>query len=87
MRFGDRRFYLQWWNAKDIAEYWRLWNTPVHHWGKRHVYMPLIVKYKMPPMVASIAVFTISAVLHEVLIGVPTRCLNGWAFWYVEGMD
>ncbi|TPX60545.1 diacylglycerol O-acyltransferase [Powellomyces hirtus] len=80
MRFGDRRFYLQWWNAKDIAEYWRLWNTPVHNWGKRHIYMPLIVTYKVSPTVASIGVFTISALLHELLIGVPTRCLNGWAF-------
>ncbi|KAI9105627.1 MBOAT, membrane-bound O-acyltransferase family-domain-containing protein [Phlyctochytrium arcticum] len=80
MRFGDRRFYLTWWNAKDIAEYWRLWNTPVHNWGKRHVYMPLIIKYKFSPTSASIFVFTISAVLHELLIGVPTGCLNGWAF-------
>ncbi|TPX70152.1 diacylglycerol O-acyltransferase [Spizellomyces sp. 'palustris'] len=81
MRFGDRRFYLTWWNAKDIAEYWRLWNTPVHNWGKRHIYMPLIIKHKVPPMGASIAVFTFSAILHELLIGVPTRCVNGWAFW------
>ncbi|KAI8820258.1 MBOAT, membrane-bound O-acyltransferase family-domain-containing protein [Fimicolochytrium jonesii] len=79
-RFGDRRFYLAWWNAKDIAEYWRLWNTPVHYWGKRHVYLPLIVKYKLSPVVASIAVFVISAALHELLVGVPTRALNGWAF-------
>ena len=41
MRFGDREFYLDWWNARSIDEYWRLWNCPVHNWFKRHVYRPL----------------------------------------------
>ncbi|KAJ3186915.1 hypothetical protein HDU85_006951 [Gaertneriomyces sp. JEL0708] len=80
LRFGDRRFYLQWWNARDISEYWRLWNTPVYYWGKRHVYMPLIINYKVPPAVASTVVFIISAVLHEVLVGVPVGWIGGWAF-------
>ncbi|KAI8589896.1 MBOAT, membrane-bound O-acyltransferase family-domain-containing protein [Geranomyces variabilis] len=79
LRFGDRRFYAEWWNAKDVSEYWRLWNTPVHMWGKRHLYMPLIA-YGVRPGLAAVAVFTVSAVLHELLIGVPTHCLNGWAF-------
>ncbi|KAJ3150049.1 hypothetical protein HDU86_006773 [Geranomyces michiganensis] len=79
LRFGDRRFYAEWWNAKDVAEYWRLWNTPVHMWGKRHLYMPLIASGVRPGL-AAVAVFTVSAVLHELLIGVPTHCLNGWAF-------
>ncbi|RKO91026.1 MBOAT, membrane-bound O-acyltransferase family-domain-containing protein, partial [Blyttiomyces helicus] len=80
MRFGDRRFYLTWWNAKDIGTYWRLWNTPVYNWGKRHIYLPMIVNHGISPFVANFAVFFVSAVLHEVLIGVPTHCLNGWAF-------
>ena len=25
-RFGDRRFYSDWWNANDLGEYWRKWN-------------------------------------------------------------
>jgi diacylglycerol O-acyltransferase-1 len=26
LRFGDREFYKDWWNAKTIDEYWRKWN-------------------------------------------------------------
>jgi len=36
-----RRFFNQWWNAGDIATYWRDWNAPVHNWLKRHIYFPL----------------------------------------------
>ena len=32
MRFADRKFYLDWWNAPDVGTFWRLWNLPVHHW-------------------------------------------------------
>ncbi|KAJ3055280.1 hypothetical protein HK097_011011 [Rhizophlyctis rosea] len=80
LRFGDRRFYLPWWNAKDVSEYWRLWNTPVYNWGKRHVYLPLIINHKVQGMAATLVVFTISALLHELLIGIPTHTINGWAF-------
>ena len=24
--FADRRFYSDWWNAGDLAEYWKKWN-------------------------------------------------------------
>ena len=34
LRFGDREFYQDWWNAKSLEHYWRLWNTPVHKWFK-----------------------------------------------------
>lgn len=36
-RFGDRVFYKDWWNARTIDRYWRLWNMPVHHWVTRHI--------------------------------------------------
>jgi diacylglycerol O-acyltransferase-1 len=26
MCFGDREFYKDWWNAKTVEEYWRMWN-------------------------------------------------------------
>ncbi|KAI8898282.1 MBOAT, membrane-bound O-acyltransferase family-domain-containing protein, partial [Globomyces pollinis-pini] len=81
LQFGDREFYKAWWNAKDISEYWRLWNAPVHHWCKRHVFRPLISYYKVNPMIAVFCVFTVSAILHEVLVGIPTHNLNGFAFW------
>ncbi|PAN17638.1 hypothetical protein PAHAL_3G145800 [Panicum hallii] len=40
LRFGDREFYKDWWNAKTIDEYWRKWNMPVHKWIVRHIYFP-----------------------------------------------
>ncbi|KAI9202546.1 MBOAT, membrane-bound O-acyltransferase family-domain-containing protein [Polychytrium aggregatum] len=83
--FGDRRFYQSWWNATDIAEYWRLWNSPVYNWGKRHVYLPLVINYKVPPVVASVVIFLISAVLHELIIGVPVHSISGLAFWGMLG--
>ncbi|AQK82564.1 linoleic acid1 [Zea mays] len=27
--FGDREFYKDWWNAKTVEEYWRMWNMGV----------------------------------------------------------
>ncbi|TPX33712.1 diacylglycerol O-acyltransferase [Synchytrium microbalum] len=79
-RFGDRRFYLPWWNSSDIAQYWRLWNAPVYNWSKRHVYLPLVVNHKFSSAAATAIVFVVSAVLHEVIIGVPLHNINFWAF-------
>ncbi|KAG2621861.1 hypothetical protein PVAP13_3NG308003 [Panicum virgatum] len=44
LRFGDREFYKDWWNAKTVEEYWRMWNMPVHKWIIRHIYFPCIRK-------------------------------------------
>ena len=41
LRFGDRHFYNDWWNCKNLAQYWRDWNLPVHNWFLRHVAYPL----------------------------------------------
>jgi diacylglycerol O-acyltransferase-1 len=35
MRFGDRCFYKDWWNADSISSFWRHWNVPVHRWASR----------------------------------------------------
>uniref|UniRef100_A0A2P2M8M3 O-acyltransferase n=2 Tax=Rhizophora mucronata TaxID=61149 RepID=A0A2P2M8M3_RHIMU len=47
LRFGDREFYRDWWNARTVDEYWRLWNMPVHKWMVRHIYFPCI-RNKIP---------------------------------------
>eukprot|EP01013_Petalomonas_cantuscygni_P004216 TRINITY_DN1453_c1_g2_i1.p1 TRINITY_DN1453_c1_g2~~TRINITY_DN1453_c1_g2_i1.p1 ORF type:complete len:865 (+),score=164.83 TRINITY_DN1453_c1_g2_i1:109-2703(+) len=39
LRFGDRQFYLDWWNARNWAEYYRKWNIVVHKWLYRFVYL------------------------------------------------
>ncbi|PSC71143.1 Diacylglycerol O-acyltransferase 1 [Micractinium conductrix] len=80
LRFGDREFYKEWWNATTVGEYWRLWNQPVHKWMLRHVYFPLL-RAGTPKFYAGLAVFFISAVFHEILVGVPLHMLRLWAFW------
>ncbi|KAJ8097047.1 MBOAT, membrane-bound O-acyltransferase family-domain-containing protein [Lipomyces tetrasporus] len=79
MRFGDRSFYDDWWNSKSVGEYWRLWNKPVTNYFRRHIYVPL-VRRGWKSATASVMVFFVSAVLHELLVGVPTHNVIGVAF-------
>jgi diacylglycerol O-acyltransferase-1 len=79
LRFGDRAFYDDWWNSTSLGAYWRLWNKPVYQYFKRHVYSPLVGRgWGQTP--TQLIVFVISAVLHEVLVGVPTHNVIGVAF-------
>ncbi|XP_060209943.1 diacylglycerol O-acyltransferase 1-like isoform X3 [Lycium barbarum] len=79
LRFGDREFYKDWWNAKTIDEYWRLWNMPVHKWMVRHIYFPCL-RNGIPKGGAMVISFFISAVFHELCIAVPCRLFKFWAF-------
>lgn len=76
LRFGDRRFYDDWWNTPDVKSYWAMWNRPVYHFMKRHVFAPLVGR-GCPPMLASVIVFILSGVLHEMAVGVPTHNVIG----------
>lgn len=62
-----------------MGTYWRTWNKPVNSFCRRHIYAPLIAR-GWKPKNASIVVFTFSAILHEVLVGVPTHNIIGVAF-------
>ena len=37
IKFGDRKFYEDWWNAQSIKAFWKTWNIPVHRWASRWV--------------------------------------------------
>jgi diacylglycerol O-acyltransferase 1 len=76
MRFGDREFYSDWWNSWSVGMYWRSWNKPVYLFMKRHIFSPLVGR-GWSPLAASVMVFTFSAVLHELLVGIPTHNLIG----------
>lgn len=78
--FGDRVFYQDWWNAATIGAYWRTWNQPVHKWLLRTIYFPAM-KHGCNRWWAMILVFLVSAIGHEVVVGVPLHMLRGWAFW------
>jgi len=79
-RFGDRLFYRDWWNATRLDTYWRTWNLPVHNWLVRHVFFPAR-NLQMGKSVAQLAVFTASAVLHEIVVSVPCRTVRLYAFF------
>lgn len=77
-RFADRDFYEDWWNSPSVGAYWRTWNKPVYQFMRRHVFSPLIGR-GWSTWSASVAVFSLSAVLHELLVGVPTHNVIGVA--------
>ncbi|CAM9143530.1 unnamed protein product [Chrysoparadoxa australica] len=79
LRFGDRVFYKDWWNATTLDAFWRKWNLGVHFFMARHLYFPLLRKgYKK--RVASLLCFLLSAFFHELLISVPFRMVKFYAF-------
>ena len=79
LRFGDRLFYREWWNATTIEQYWRLWNIPVHKWLARHVYFPAM-RCGLGRNGAMFVTFLFSAAAHELVVGIPCHVLRLWAF-------
>ncbi|KAM7306896.1 diacylglycerol O-acyltransferase 1 isoform X1, partial [Ixodes scapularis] len=65
LRFADREFYRDWWNAETVQYFWQNWNVPVYHWCLRHLYRPLLGT-GMSRFNASCFVFLVSAFFHEV---------------------
>jgi diacylglycerol O-acyltransferase-1 len=78
-RFADRRFYLDWWNAGNLGEFWRKWNFPIHAFLNRHVYYPLR-RRNVNSQVAILCAFMTSAVFHEYLMVGVLGTVNGIAF-------
>ena len=68
--FGDRQFYRDWWNSTTLGYFWRSWNLPVHGWMVAHVYLPLTSRGWRKSS-ASLLIFFISALLHELVVSIP----------------
>ncbi|XP_050395799.1 diacylglycerol O-acyltransferase 1 isoform X1 [Patella vulgata] len=79
LRFGDRVFYRDWWNAETVSRFWQDWNVPVHRWALRHLYKPMM-RAGFSKVNASIGVFFLSAFFHEYLLSIPLRMFKIWAF-------
>eukprot|EP01083_Nonionella_stella_P005255 15220_1 len=75
LRFGDRLFYRDWWNACDLGEYWRKWNLPVHFWAMRHLFSPLL-RLGFSYEISMLGVFIFSAIFHEISKRRPTWLRN-----------
>ena len=81
LHFADRTFYLDWWNSVDLGAYWRGWNLPVHYFCKRHIMLPLTSPpFNLSPAIGIFTTFLISAIMHELLIGIPTHSVKGHSF-------
>ena len=79
LRFGDRVFYKDWWNSSDVRSFWSLWNMPVHNWLVRHLYFPCVRRGHSKTM-ATLFVFFVSAIFHEILISLPLHMIRPWAY-------
>lgn len=77
LRFGDRQFYRDWWNASSYSSYYREWNGVVYDWLRNYIYLDTLryfgAKYpKVGPVakrkIAGLLVIHISAIIHEYII-------------------
>lgn len=90
LKFGDRQFYSDWWNCDSFADYYRKWNGVVHDWIRLYLYTDILrvlnfifsknhncnQTTKSHRIIASIIVFEISAVIHELILA----CAFGFCF-------
>ncbi|XP_047237539.1 diacylglycerol O-acyltransferase 1-like isoform X2 [Girardinichthys multiradiatus] len=79
LRFGDRHFYGDWWNAPNLITFWKNWNIPLQKWSHRHLCSQLVDR-KVSPSQAELLVFLVSAALFEYLIALPLHICHLWIF-------
>ncbi|KAI3371719.1 hypothetical protein L3Q82_024282 [Scortum barcoo] len=79
LRFGDRHFYGDWWNATTLITFWRNWNIPFQKWCHRHVCAQLVEK-NVPLSQAELLVFLMSAALCEYMFALPLHSCRLWIF-------
>ncbi|XP_053668211.1 sterol O-acyltransferase 1-like [Anopheles marshallii] len=74
LRFADRMFYRDWWNESTFAGYIRSWNVVVHDWLYTYVYKDCVEHvFRNCRPLATVAVFTVSAVFHELILAFTFR--------------
>lgn len=84
--FADRKFYSDWWNSTDMAEFARKWNVPVHRFLRCHVYSELLtgkVSSNWNPRgvsrgMAQFLTFFYSSLLHELVMSATAKRLKFW---------
>ncbi|XP_035794841.1 sterol O-acyltransferase 1-like [Anopheles albimanus] len=74
LRFADRMFYRDWWNESTFAGYIRSWNVVVHDWLYTYVYKDCVENvFRNCRPLATVAVFTVSSVFHELILAFSFR--------------
>ncbi|CAI2355064.1 unnamed protein product [Caenorhabditis sp. 36 PRJEB53466] len=84
LRFADREFYRDFWNAETISYFWKSWNIPVHRFAVRHIYSPMM-RGNFSRMSAFVVVFFVSAFFHEYLVSVPLKMFRLWSYYGMMG--
>lgn len=78
--FADRAFYGEWWNATTLGLFWKLWNTLVHEWCLRHLYVESVERHGSSRAAASFSTFFASAIMHEYVAFVAFRLFRPYMF-------
>lgn len=84
--FADRKFYSDWWNSTDMAEFARKWNVPVHRFLRCHVYSVLLTgeagscwnPHGVSRDMAQFMTFLYSSLLHELVMSATAKRLKFW---------
>ena len=67
-----------------MRDHWKRWNQPVHKWILRTIYFSAVLR-GVPESLALIGGFLLSALFHELLVGVPLRLVLP-PYWSLFGM-
>lgn len=76
--------YSSWWNSRSAGDFWVKWNIPVHRFIKRYVYAPQL-RYGVRSAIARTVCFIFSGLLHEIVISLALKQLNGFLFLAMVG--
>ncbi|KHJ47182.1 MBOAT family protein [Trichuris suis] len=77
LRFGDRMFYMDWWNCTTMPSFYRKWNCIVYDWLHAYVYQDICALLGgSRKIIAKMAVFLLSAVVHEYILTISLRLFN-----------
>ena len=74
LRFGDRRFYGNWWSAPNMFVYFGKWNFVVNAWLSEYLYKP-VIQFTGKRSVAVVTVFMVSGLFHDFIMSVALRFL------------
>ena len=64
LKFGDRRFYYDWWTVTNSADFFRKWNLIVGDFIFECGYLPLMAVTKNR-YISGLVVYIISAIIHD----------------------
>lgn len=86
LRFADRMFYKDWWNASSFDVYYRTWNVVVHDWLYTYIYKDMYeYVFKESKTASTLVVFTVSAIFHEFILAVSFRFFYPVLFTMFQG--